>query len=96
MASPLSQKLSWELANPLWAQALNPIIANPLSSLDIIESFQLQTGVNRINHGLQRLQQGWILTDIQGIATVYRSQPFNNTTLVLTSSAQVLVNIGVF
>lgn len=53
-------------------------------------------GVTTINHKLGQVQQGWFIIDINGAATVYRSQPFNDKTLVLTSNAAVTVNIGVF
>lgn len=96
MATPLSSKLNWEVANPLWATTLNPVIANPLNSITIVQDFALKSGVNIINHSLGRLMQGWFLTDIQGIATIYRSAPFNKLTLTLTSSAPVTCSIGVF
>jgi len=92
----LSPKLTWELANPLWASQLNPLLANPLSSMSIIKNVSLVVGVNTINHFLGQNQQGWILTDITGPATIYRSQPFNNKTLTLTASAACTVSIGVF
>jgi hypothetical protein len=95
MSVPLSNKLEWELANPLWAQALNPIIASPLSSSRIITA-SLINGATIINHGLGRLMQGWFIVDINGAATIYRSQPLNTTTLTLTSNAAVIAKIGVF
>jgi hypothetical protein len=96
MAQPLSPKLEWPLANPLWAQTLNPVIANPLNNVKIIQGYNLVSGINRINHGLGQLQQGWFLTDVNAAITVYRSSPFNNQTLTLTSSGAATVNIGVF
>ncbi len=96
MATPLSPKLDWQLANPIWAQALNPIIASPLSSAKIIQHKTLISGVNIINHGLNRVMQGWFIVDINGIASIYRSAPLNGTTLTLTSNAVVTVSIGVF
>jgi hypothetical protein len=96
MATPLSTKLTWEAANPLWAQSLNPVIANPTNNIQIISNFPLKTGVNIINHMLGHTLIGWFLTDIQGIADIYRSAPFNALTLTLTVSAPVTVSIGVF
>lgn len=96
MASQLSPKLDWESANPLWAQALNPVIANPLNTAQILASVSLVMGDNIINHKLGRMMQGWFLTDVQGPATIYRSAAMNSTTLTLTSSAAVVANIGVF
>lgn len=92
----LSPKLPWELANPKWASELNPIIANPMTNPNILTNVVLINGTTIINHGLGRIQQGWVLTDIQGAATIYRNANFNNTTLSLSSSAAVTVSIGVF
>lgn len=78
------------------ATVLNPILKNAISSGVILEGIDLISGTTSIPHTLGRTQQGWFLTDIDGAATVYRSSAFNNTTLVLTSSAAVTVNIYVF
>ena len=79
-----------------WASQLNPVVANPQSSARLITGLTLQSGSNVINHGLGRLMQGWILTDLSGAATIYRSAPMNNLTLTLTSSALVTVSLSVF
>lgn len=92
----LSHKLDWDLANPKWAQELNPFILNPLNSVLILPNVTLANGTNILNHGLGRLQQGWFLTDIRGSAVIYRNAAFNTTTLSLSSSAGVTVSIGVF
>lgn len=92
----LSTKLPWAQANPLWAAQLNPVLANPLSTMNILTGIKLAVGNNVINHLLGQQQQGWIITDINGASTIYRSAPFNELTLTLNSSAIVTVNIGVF
>lgn len=96
MPSPLSHNLPWELANQKWAQSINPVLANPLSSGSILNGITLINGETVINHGLGRLMQGFLITDINGAATIYRSQPMNAQTLSLTSSAVVTVSIEVF
>ncbi len=96
MSVQLSSKVPWELANPIWASRLNPIISNPLSSATILQNVVLISGVTIINHKLNRLMQGWFLVDVNGAATIYRSQPFNSSTLTLTSDAIVTASIGVF
>lgn len=96
VANQLSQNLPWEQANTKWASALNPLLINPMNQMQIIENVTLISGVTTLNHSLGRNMQGWTLVDIQGAATVYRSQPFNPLTLTLTSSAKVLVSVGVF
>lgn len=92
----LPQKLSWDLAQTQWASSLNPLIANVLNSVNILEGVALTTGANVINHRLGRKQQGWFLTDINASAKVYRSAAFNALTLTLTTDADCVVNLGVF
>lgn len=96
MAAPLSPNLDWKLANPKWAASLNPLLRNALNSVSVLENISLVTGTNVINHFLGRNQQGWFLVDQQGAAVVYRNAPFNSSTLSLSSSADVMVSIGVF
>lgn len=91
----LPLKLPWELAQNRWSSQLNPILANPLNGISIIQ-VALVAGVNVINHKLGKVQQGWIFTDIDAAITAYRSAPFNNLTLTLTCSGPANVNIGVF
>lgn len=88
--------LPWESAQTKWKSQLDPILANPLSGLIILPNVSLANGLTKINHGLGRLQQGWVVLDIQGAAQIYRSSPLNSTTLSLTSSAAVTATIGVF
>jgi hypothetical protein len=42
------------------------------------------------------MMQGWMITDINAAAAIYRSAPLNNLTLTLNASAACIVNIGVF
>src|SRR5712671_4951391 len=79
-----------------WASQLNPVLGNPMTNMSILKNITLASGNNVINHKLAQLQQGWIITDIQGAATIYRSQPFNDKTLTLNSSAPVTISLGVF
>lgn len=92
----LSNKIDWALANPKWAAELNPFLSNPLNDVSILKNVVLMTGTNVINHLLGRVQQGWFVLDINGAVTIYRSAPFNNLTLSLSSSGNVTVSIGVF
>jgi hypothetical protein len=96
MATPLSSKLPWEKANPLWAQVLSPIINAPLNNVQIISNYSFKTGKNVLNHGLGKLMLGWFILDPQGLGTLYRSAPFTTTTLTLTSSADFTASLGVF
>lgn len=88
--------VSLSLMQTVWASSLNPIIANPLTQGNLLTGVSLINGVNVINHKLSRVQQGWIITDQDGIASIYRSKVFGPQTLTLTSNAAVVVNIYVF
>ena len=92
----LPQKLPLDRMQVQWASILNPILLNPSTNLTLLPNIQLKSGVNLINTKLGQMQQGWIITDQQGPATIYRSQPFNDTTLYLTSSAAVTISLAVF
>lgn len=98
MALPIFQTTNRDLSmmQTQWASQLNPVLANPTTNLSVLSNIVLKSGNNVINHKLGQTQQGWILTDIQGAATIYRSAPFNDLTLTLNSSAPVTVSIGVF
>lgn len=86
----------FQLMQTSWSSTINPVLSNPLSQGIFLKSVALISGVNVINHRLGRTQQGWVLTDANASASVYRSQPFNNLTLTLTSDAVVTVNLYVF
>ena len=98
MALPLQQTniLPLSLLQTQWKSQLDPVLANPITNMSILTNVTLNNGVTIINHLLGRTQQGWILVDVQGPAIIYRSAPFNNLTLTLTSGAATTVSIGVF
>lgn len=86
----------FQLMQTGWASQLNPLLANPLVNGVFVKSQPLTMGATVVNHRLGRKPQGWMITDINGAATVYRSKPFTELVLVLTSSAAVTVDIWVF
>lgn len=95
--SLLSTKLTWDLASVRWPSILNPIISIPMLSGIPLNNISLV--INKplaINHLLQRMQQGWIVTDNTGNAVVWRTQPFNQTTLTLESDANTTISLWVF
>ena len=95
----LPQKQPLELMQTTWAQQLNPIIANPVLQNNILKNISLSAGDNVINHKLGRKLQGWRFTRVRAAATTYDKQDSNKTpelTLVLNSSADVVVDIEVF
>lgn len=79
-----------------WASILNPVLTNPTTNPSMLKKVSLKTGANTFNHLLGQVQQGWIVSDINAAATLYRSQPFNDKTLTLTSSADCVVTLLVF
>lgn len=79
-----------------WASILNPLLANPLNGVSILKNITLAVGNNKVPHLLGRMQQGWFLTDLGAVASIYRYSPFNESYLYLNSTGIVVVNIGVF
>lgn len=78
-----------------WASFLDPLINNPMSKGVAVQA-TLVSGANTINHLLSRKQQGWMITDLDAAVTVYRSQPFNDKTLTLTSSGAANIQLYVY
>lgn len=101
MALPLykSDDNSFTLMQTAWATQLNPIVQLPLVQGLVLQSVSLKAGDNTIDHRLGRKLQGWILTRVRAAATIYDKQDANqlsSRTLVLNSSASVVVDIYVF
>lgn len=93
----LSNKLPWELANTRWASTLNPILALPILSGNQISDIKLVANKPQvINHLLQRMPQGWFLTDNTANTAVWRAAAFTDTTITLESSANTTIAIWVF
>lgn len=98
MQLPLQQTAVKDLSliQTKWKSILDPVLANPLTNMAILKNVALSTGNNAVPHLLQEIQQGWVIVDIQGAATIYRNGAFNSVYLYLSSSAPVTVSIGVF
>ncbi len=93
----LSTKLPWELAQTKWSSILNPIIALPFLSGNMIEGIALTaTTPKAVNHLLQRKPQGWFVIDNTANAVIWRSASFNDLTITLESDANTTINIWVF
>ena len=91
-----SESQEFSMMQTSWAQALNKVIDAPMNKGILLKSVALASGATTVNHLLGRMLQGWQITDINGAATIYRSQPKSDLTLTLTSSAAVTVDIFVF
>lgn len=85
-----------QLMQTKWASELNPLLAKPLNKSLILKDVVLINGVNTINHLLGRKPQGWIITDVDAVASIFRSQPFNDLTLTLTTNADCIVTLMVY
>ncbi len=96
MAAQLPQKLPLDMMQTKWASQLNPVLSIPMLSGLMLQNVVLKSGDNVINHLLGRMQQGTIITDQTAASSIYRSKPFNSTTLTLNSSAACQVNLWVF
>lgn len=74
---------------------LNQLLKNPIVQGNFLTK-ALVVGVNSISHGLGRVMQGWIISDVNASVTIYRSAPMNASTLTLVSSGTATVSIYVF
>lgn len=93
----LSPKLPWELAQTKWSGTLNPIIALPILNGNLITDISLTANIPKvINHLLQRMPQGWFLTDATADAIVWRTAAFNNLTITLESDADTTISFWIF
>jgi hypothetical protein len=94
MQLPLQSTL--QLLQTRWKSILDPVIANPMTNMSILENIVLASGNNQVAHKLQRMQQGWVIVDINGAGTIFRYKPFTDSYLYLTASTALTVSIGVF
>ncbi len=93
----LSTKLPWELAQTKWSATLNPIISLPILNGNMITDIVLVANVAQsINHLLQRMPQGWFLTDNTANTAVWRTLALNQYTITLESSVNTTISIWVF
>lgn len=98
MILPIAQSIaSWlSQTQTVWAQKLDPVLKNAILQGTQLTGVKLKNGATTFDHLLSRQMQGWFITDIDAAATVYRSQPFNATSLTLSSNAPATVNLWVY
>jgi len=93
----LSTKLPWDLAQPRWAAILNPILGIPLLDGNQISNVTLTASTPLvINHLLQRMPQGWFLTDNTANAVIWRAAALNDLTITLESSANTTISFWIY
>lgn len=79
-----------------WKSIIDPLLSTPYLNGLVIRDVELQIGTNAVNHLLGRVQQGWVITDVNGGAQIYRSKAFNDKALWLVSDAAVTINLWVY
>lgn len=82
-----------------WASILNPLLGNPSAQSIILPNVMLASGLNVVNHKLDKPLTGWRIIRINASATIYDSQDQNkmpDLTLLLNSSAPCMVSLEVF
>lgn len=95
----LPQKLTLSQTQTTWANAINPVLANPLVNCGFLKNVSLVTGTNQVNTMLGRSLQGWFIVRQRASASVYDQQDSNQTpqlTLTLVASAPVVVDLVVY
>ena len=94
LVGQLSSSLPWQEANPKWASALNPILANLLMQGSQFGPIVFVANTPQtLNHYLGKMQNGFFVTDQNAAASIYRTQPFNSKTITLESSANVTIQL---
>jgi hypothetical protein len=87
------------LQNSSQNQTISKLTSNALSGGSIISGIALKSGSNDVSHKLGQKLRGWFIVRLRANATIYDTQDSNQTptsTLKLTSSADVTVDIFVF
>jgi len=93
----LSPKLPWELAQTKWASIINPIISLPILNGNQISNITLKANVPLVvNHLLQRMPQGWFITDNTADASIWRAAVYNNLTITLEASANTTISFWIY
>lgn len=80
-----------------WIKKLNPVLALPIVQGTQLTGISLVANTPKvINTLLGKKQQGYIVTDQNANASIWRTQPFNDITLTLESSANVTIDLWVY
>jgi hypothetical protein len=81
---------------PKWKSQLDPILATRLVTGRQVMGVVLSTTATVIYHKLDRLPIGWVLSDQNASAVVYRTAPMTPTTITLAASAPCSVSLWVY
>ena len=85
------------------ANTLSPVLKSLIIDGVLVKDIVLANGVNRVNHTLGRVPEGWLIVDHNTAATVFKTVPTSaantitdSSTISLTSSGAVTVSIWFF
>lgn len=93
----LSTKLPWDLAQTRWPSIINPMLSLPILNGNMISNINLIANKPQvINHLLQKMPQGWFLTDNTANTVIWRTAVFNNTTISLESTSDTIISFWIF
>lgn len=91
---------SFSLLQTAWSKMINPIVGRIQNQSIILSKISLINGTNVVNHGLGKTLTGWKIIRLRTPGgTVWDNQDSNstpNTTLILISNANIVVDIEVF
>lgn len=79
--------------------ALNPLLELPISDGILIKGLSIETADTRVNHGLGREYEGFIITRLQSNAVIYESSTINgdkNLFILLKGSGAATADIYFF
>jgi len=85
------------------SNTIAPVLKSLVVDGVLVKDIVLASGVNRVNHTLGRLPEGWIIVDRNTAATVFKTVPTtaantitDSSTISFTSSGTVTVSIWFF
>ena len=79
--------------------ALNPLLELPISDGILIKGLSIETTDTRVNHGLGREYEGFIITRLKSNSVIFESSSTNDTpdrTIILKASATATADIYFF
>lgn len=93
----LSKSLTFPQMLSKWSGQLNPLLANLFVQGSQISGITLIASTPQaINHLLGKMQTGWVITDQDAAASIYRTEPFNMSILTLEASADCTISLWVY
>ena len=79
----LPLKLNADLMQARWKSIIDPLLSNPVNNVSLLQDVALTNGLNIVNHKLNRVPEGWFITDIDMPANIWRYGEATDTTISL-------------